>query len=324
MRDEARRDGLLVGEPAPPQVAGECLAVAGREADAEHLRGGLVEAALVEELPGDDRVGRRELLGVELLGDLVGLDEPPAGGAARADRLVVAVLATQLDADLLGQALDGLGEGQPVDLHEEGDDVAALPAAEAVEELAGRVDVEGRRLLVVEGAQALQRSPAGALERDVLGHHVVDPRLLAHLGDVVVANPACHAGESTGARPPPTPSLHMGTDAAGPVCTATPSGGRGVGRRAEDCHGRDMTQQHGAPESQTLGALVHQLSQQIPDLVRSEIRLAQAEVAQKGKRAGVGIGMFSVAGLLAFLGLGTLVATAVLGWPTSSTRGSQP
>jgi len=74
-----------------------------------------------------------------------------------------------------------------------------------------------------------------------------------------------------------------------------------------------MTQQHGAPESQTLGALVHQLSQQIPDLVRSEIRLAQAEVAQKGKQAGVGIGMFSVAGLLAFLGLGTLVATAVLG-----------
>ena len=74
-----------------------------------------------------------------------------------------------------------------------------------------------------------------------------------------------------------------------------------------------MTQQHGAPESQTLGALVHQFSQQIPDLVRSEIRLAQAEVAQKGKRAGVGLGMFSVAGLLAFLGLGTLVATAVLG-----------
>jgi hypothetical protein len=73
-----------------------------------------------------------------------------------------------------------------------------------------------------------------------------------------------------------------------------------------------MTAQHGAPESQTLGALVHQLSQQIPELIRSEIRLAQAEVAQKGKRAGVGIGMFSVAGLLAFLGVATLVATAVL------------
>ncbi|RYB89970.1 phage holin family protein [Nocardioides oleivorans] len=74
-----------------------------------------------------------------------------------------------------------------------------------------------------------------------------------------------------------------------------------------------MTSQHGEPESQTLGALVHQLSQQIPDLVRSEIRLAQAEVAQKGKRVGVGIGMFSVAGLLAFFAVAALVTTAILG-----------
>lgn len=48
-----------------------------------------------------------------------------------------------------------------------------------------------------------------------------------------------------------------------------------------------MTAQHEAPEGQTLGALVHQLSQQIPELIRSEMRLAHAEVAQKGKRAGV-------------------------------------
>ena len=77
-----------------------------------------------------------------------------------------------------------------------------------------------------------------------------------------------------------------------------------------------MTAQHGAPEGQTqdqtLGALVHQLTQQVPDLIRSEMRLAQAEVAQKGKRAGVGIGMFSVAGLLAFFAFGSLVATAIL------------
>jgi len=74
-----------------------------------------------------------------------------------------------------------------------------------------------------------------------------------------------------------------------------------------------MTAQHGAPEGHTLGALVHQLSQQIPELIRSEIRLAQAEVAQKGKRAGVGIGMFSVAGLLGFFALAALVTTAILG-----------
>lgn len=77
-----------------------------------------------------------------------------------------------------------------------------------------------------------------------------------------------------------------------------------------------MTAQQGAPENQaqdqTLGALVHQLTQQLPELIRSEMRLAQAEVAQKGKRAGVGIGIFSIAGLLAFFAFGSLVATAIL------------
>ncbi len=74
-----------------------------------------------------------------------------------------------------------------------------------------------------------------------------------------------------------------------------------------------MTAQHDAPEGPTLGALVHQLSQQIPELIRSEMKLAQAEVAAKGKRAGVGIGMFSVAGLLAFFAVASLIATAILG-----------
>lgn len=69
---------------------------------------------------------------------------------------------------------------------------------------------------------------------------------------------------------------------------------------------------HRADAEPTVGALVHQLSEEIPHLVRSEIRLAQAEVAEKGKRVGVGVGMFSAAGLLGFFGLATLIAAAVL------------
>ena len=61
-----------------------------------------------------------------------------------------------------------------------------------------------------------------------------------------------------------------------------------------------------------IGALVHRLSEQIPELVRSEMRLAQAELTQKGKRAGLGIGMFSLAGLLAFFAVGVLIATAII------------
>jgi uncharacterized membrane protein YqjE len=62
----------------------------------------------------------------------------------------------------------------------------------------------------------------------------------------------------------------------------------------------------------TLGALVHDLTTQVPELIRSEMRLAQAEVAEKGKRVGIGIGMFSAAGLLGFFGLAALLTTIVL------------
>lgn len=67
-----------------------------------------------------------------------------------------------------------------------------------------------------------------------------------------------------------------------------------------------------ASPEEPVGALVHRLSEQIPELVRSEIRLAQAEMTQKGKRLGMGIGMFSAAGILAFLGIQVLIATAIL------------
>jgi uncharacterized membrane protein YqjE len=69
---------------------------------------------------------------------------------------------------------------------------------------------------------------------------------------------------------------------------------------------------HSRTDEPTLGALVHDLSQQIPELIRSELRLAQVEVAEKGKRAGFGLGMFGVSGLLAFFGVAALLTTAVL------------
>lgn len=62
----------------------------------------------------------------------------------------------------------------------------------------------------------------------------------------------------------------------------------------------------------TIGALVHDLSVQVPELIRSEMRLAQAELTAKGKRAGMGLGAFGAAGLLAFYGVATLIATAVI------------
>jgi uncharacterized membrane protein YqjE len=62
----------------------------------------------------------------------------------------------------------------------------------------------------------------------------------------------------------------------------------------------------------TLGALVNQLTNQVPELIRSEIRLAQAEMTEKGKRAGLGLGMFGGAGVVALYGVATLIATVIL------------
>lgn len=58
--------------------------------------------------------------------------------------------------------------------------------------------------------------------------------------------------------------------------------------------------------------LMVRLSQQTSRLVRDEIALAQAEMKEKGKRAGIGLGLFSGAGLLAFYGAAVLIACAVL------------
>lgn len=68
-----------------------------------------------------------------------------------------------------------------------------------------------------------------------------------------------------------------------------------------------------APSELSTGQLVSQLSEQTSRLVRDELRLAQLEMTAKGKRAGLGAGLFGGAGLVALYGVGCLVAAAVLG-----------
>lgn len=57
--------------------------------------------------------------------------------------------------------------------------------------------------------------------------------------------------------------------------------------------------------------LVQRASQQLTELVRGELRLAQAEMKEKGKRYGKGGGLFGGAGVLGFLTLEALVVTAI-------------
>lgn len=60
-----------------------------------------------------------------------------------------------------------------------------------------------------------------------------------------------------------------------------------------------------------VGDLVQRASQQLSQLVRDEMRLAQAEMTEKGKRLGKGGGLLGGAGLMGVLTLQALVATVI-------------
>lgn len=62
----------------------------------------------------------------------------------------------------------------------------------------------------------------------------------------------------------------------------------------------------------SVSELLQQASEQTAKLVRQEIRLAQAELQEKGKRAGIGAGMFGGAGLVAAYGIGAVIAGVIM------------
>ena len=61
-----------------------------------------------------------------------------------------------------------------------------------------------------------------------------------------------------------------------------------------------------------LGELLKQLSQETATLVKQELDLAKAEVAETGKKAGLGAGLVGAAGIVGFLALGAFTATLIL------------
>jgi Putative Actinobacterial Holin-X, holin superfamily III len=71
-----------------------------------------------------------------------------------------------------------------------------------------------------------------------------------------------------------------------------------------------------AGDERPIGDLVQDLSRQTSTLIRQEMRLAQAELSEKGRHAGKGAGMFGGAGLVGLYGVGALIAAAIIGLGT--------
>jgi len=58
--------------------------------------------------------------------------------------------------------------------------------------------------------------------------------------------------------------------------------------------------------------LVQRATEQVTRLVRDEITLAKAELAEKGKHAAVGVGLFGGGGVFALYGVGAMIATLII------------
>lgn len=69
---------------------------------------------------------------------------------------------------------------------------------------------------------------------------------------------------------------------------------------------------HADSRDRSAAELMKQLSEQMSTLVRQEMDLAKAELTVKGKRAGIGAGMFGGAGLFGVFALGALTACVIL------------
>ena len=60
-----------------------------------------------------------------------------------------------------------------------------------------------------------------------------------------------------------------------------------------------------------VGDIVKDATQQAQTLIRQEVELAKAELSEKGKRAGLGAGMFGGAGLFGLFGFAALTAAII-------------
>ncbi|MGW4425250.1 phage holin family protein [Streptosporangium sp. NPDC004631] len=69
---------------------------------------------------------------------------------------------------------------------------------------------------------------------------------------------------------------------------------------------------NGSKDALSTAELIRQLSEEVSRLVGDELRLAKLELAEKGRHAGIGAGLFGGAGVVALFGGGSLVAAVIL------------
>ena len=151
---------------------GEGRAAAGAVAQLEAVDYGVTETTLAEVGEADrlTLVGGHHGVGKVFLGEAVDVEHALAL-VLRGHFLGSLLAFLNLDIVFLGEVTQGFRVGVMLVLHDETHRVACLAASEAFEDVAGRIDVERRCLLLVERAYA-DKVGTAFLEGHKLAHHV--------------------------------------------------------------------------------------------------------------------------------------------------------
>jgi uncharacterized membrane protein YqjE len=75
---------------------------------------------------------------------------------------------------------------------------------------------------------------------------------------------------------------------------------------------RSTTSRALSDQEHSTGELVKTMTEQVSVLIRDELKLAQLEMASKGKQAALGAGMFGASGIVAVYGVGCLIACVII------------
>ncbi len=182
---QAGGDRVVERQRLRAQVAREVVAATRGVAEPEALHGLGTDAALGEVGPAACALRSAQRATEERRGRLADRHQrlrrrSPARG-----------LLGHREPEALGHAAHRLGKDQRLRLHDEGEDVAVLAAAEAVVETAFLADRERRGLLDVERTQADRGAPAPS-QRDGVGHDFEEAGALADRPDRGVADAASH------------------------------------------------------------------------------------------------------------------------------------
>jgi uncharacterized membrane protein YqjE len=129
------------------------------------------------------------------------------------------------------------------------------------------------------------------------------------------SRPPHDAGSTSDTDSTPDTDSMPDTDTGGPAAAHTTARGPVMTSETEDGD-VSATRATGAtaattPPDDSIAALINQVTEESSRLVRTELKIAQLEMTDKAKTAGVGLGAFGAAGVLAMFGIGCLIVTAI-------------